>query len=266
MRAYAIPDIHGHADGLRRVHALIAADRARSGWAEAPVVHLGDLADRGPASREVIAFLLAGPVPGGAPWITIRGNHDFMFRLFLADPALRDPGLGPRHTWLDAPLGGRATLQSYGVDASEGRPVPEIWAEARARVPEAHRVFLDNLPLLWRTEAAAFVHAGIRPGVPLIAQAATDLMWIRQGWLDDASHRGPLIVHGHTVVERPTHYGHRVNLDAGAGYGRPLVVAAIEGREVWLLTPDGREPLRPGPARTSALTGIVARADRSPGP
>ena len=30
------------------------------------------------------------------------------------------------------------------------------WAEANARVPEAHRVFLDNLPLLHRTEAAVF--------------------------------------------------------------------------------------------------------------
>ena len=64
MRLYAIGDIHGQMDELRRVHAWIAADRARSGWTDAPVIHLGDLVDRGPDSAGVIAYLLAGPAPG----------------------------------------------------------------------------------------------------------------------------------------------------------------------------------------------------------
>lgn len=241
MRAYAIGDIHGQLDELRRVHALIAADRARSGW-DAPVVHLGDLVDRGPESREVVEYLRRGPTDG-APWITVRGNHDFMFRLFIEDPDLRDPGLNPAYTWLHDRLGGRETLASYGVDVPEDRDPQDIAREARARVPAAHRVFLDNLPLLHRTEGAVFVHAGIRPGVPLVAQVPQDLMWIRKGWLDDDTHRGLLVVHGHTVVDRPTHYGHRVNLDTGAGYGEPLAVAAVDGRDVWLLTEAGREPL-----------------------
>ena len=243
MGRYAVGDIHGQFDELRRVHALIAADRRRTGE-DAPVVHLGDLVDRGPASREVIDYLRHGPTDG-TRWITIRGNHDFMFRLFLDDPDLADPGLNPAYTWLHDRLGGRDTLASYWVDTSEDRPIPDIWAEAQARVPAAHRVFLDNLPVLHRTEGAVFVHAGIRPGVPLIAQEPTDLMWIRKGWLDGDSHDGPLVVHGHTVVDTPTHYGHRLNLDAGAGYGAPLAVAFVEGRDAWALTEDGRIPLLP---------------------
>jgi serine/threonine protein phosphatase 1 len=70
-------------------------------------------------------------------------------------------------------------------------------------------------------------------------------MWIRKGWLEDTRHHGLLVVHGHTVVDRPTHYGHRVNLDAGAGYGEPLAVAFVDGRTVWLVTEDGRVPLLP---------------------
>ena len=244
MRAYAIGDIHCQLDALRRVHALIAADRARTGE-DAPVVHLGDLVDRGPESAGVIDYLRLGPVAGAAPWITLRGNHDFMFRLFLDDPERRDPGLNPAYTWLHERLGGSTTLASYGVDAAAGRPLPDLWAEARVRVPEAHRIFLDNLPLLYRTEAAVFVHAGIRPGVPLVAQAPQDLMWIRKGWLDDTTDHGLLVVHGHTVVDAPVHYGNRVNLDAGAAYGGPLAVALVDGREVWLLTGDGRVPLLP---------------------
>nr|WP_245218736.1 metallophosphoesterase [Rubellimicrobium aerolatum] len=236
-------DIHGHPDALRRAHALIAADMARTGE-PAPVVHLGDLTDRGPASREVMDYLIAGPKQGG-PWIVLRGNHDFMFRLFLDDPTARDPGLNPAYTWLHDRLGGRETLASYGVDVSDHRSVAEVWAEARARVPLSHRVFLDNLPLLHRSEQAVFVHAGLRPGVPLIAQEPTDLMWIRDGWLDDPRDHGLLVVHGHTALDAPHHHGNRVNLDGGAGYGRPLVPAVVEGRDVWLLTPEGRVPLRP---------------------
>lgn len=243
MAVYAVGDIHGQADELRRVHALIAADRRRTGE-DGPVLHLGDLVDRGPASAEVVDYLRRGP-SSGAPWITLRGNHDLMFRLFLDDPELRDPGLDPAYTWLHDRLGGRETLASYGVAADGDRPLADLWAEARARVPGSHLVFLDNLPLLHRTGSAVFVHAGIRPGVPLIAQAPQDLVWIRKGWLDDDSHRGPLVVHGHTVVKRPTHLGHRLDLDTGAGYGAPLTVALVEGRDAWALTGDGRVPILP---------------------
>ena len=246
MRTYVLGDIHGQIDQLRRAHALIADDRARTDT-DAPIVHLGDLTDRGPASAEVVEYLQRGPV-SDVRWITIRGNHDFMFRLFLDNPLARDPGLNPAYTWLHDRLGGRETLESYGVHAPDDRALADVWAEARARVPLAPRVFLDNLPLLHRTDQAVFVHAGIRPGVPLVAQAPTDLMWIRKGWLDDDSDHGLLVVHGHTALEEPAHYGNRVNLDAGAGYGRPLIPALIDGRDVWLLTEAGRVPLRPGDA------------------
>lgn len=244
MRRYAVGDIHGQFEELTRIHDWIAADRRRTGWTDAPVVHLGDLVDRGPESGAVVEYLRLGPAPGTAPWVVLRGNHDYMFRLFLDDPALQDPGLNPSYTWLHDRLGGRETLASYGVDAHPDRPLPDLWAEARARVPETHRVFLDNLPLMHRSEAAVFVHAGIRPGVPLVAQAPQDLMWIRRGWLEERGDHGLLVVHGHTVVDRPTHYGNRVNLDSGAGYGARLEVAAIDGRDVWILTQDGRKPLR----------------------
>jgi serine/threonine protein phosphatase 1 len=46
-------------------------------------------------------------------------------------------------------------------------------------------------------------------------------------------------------VDAPAHYGHRLNLDSGAGYGDPLTVAYVEGRDAWLLTEDGRVPLLP---------------------
>lgn len=243
--AYAIGDIHGHLDLLKRAHDLIAADRARHGLTAAPVVHLGDLVDRGPDSAGVIDWLAAG-VRAGAPWVVLRGNHDRMFTGFLDDPARQDPGLRPMFSWLHPRIGGAQTLASYGVRSPAERPVAPVHAEALDRVPAAHRDFLEARPNLYERGGLLFVHAGIRPGRPLAAQTETDLIWIRDAFLNHPDPHPWLVIHGHTAIDRATHHGNRVNLDSGAAYGGPLSAVAIEGGEVFLLTPAGRHPLRPG--------------------
>jgi serine/threonine protein phosphatase 1 len=242
VRVYAIGDIHGHLDKLVQAHALIAADRALTGDGAAPVIHLGDLVDRGPESAAVIEYLMAGPARGG-PWITLQGNHDHLFLRWLDDPAWQDPMLRSDLDYLDSRIGGRQTLLSYGPATSDDPR--DLWHAAQARVPAAHRAWIAGLPLMHRTPDAVFVHAGIRPRVPLDAQSPADLRWIRTGFLDDRTDHGPLVVHGHTVVRTPEHHGNRVNLDTGAGYGHPLTVAVIEGREVAILSDRGRLPLPP---------------------
>jgi serine/threonine protein phosphatase 1 len=243
-RIYAIGDIHGQLDLLRAAHARIAADRALTGDWVAPVVHLGDLVDRGPDSKGVIDYLLAGPARGG-PWVTIKGNHDYMFALFMEDPPRHDPSLRADLSWLDPRLGGMTTLASYGIDGTDSRPEADLHAEASARVPAAHLAFLRGLPLRFAGAGALCVHAGVRPGVPLDAQIDSDLMWIRRDFHVHAESFGPLIVHGHTPVDHATHYGNRLNLDTGAAYGGQLSAAVIESGEAALLTLNGRQPLLP---------------------
>lgn len=244
MRTYAIGDIHGQLELLLAQHALIEADRRATGDAEALVVHLGDLVDRGPASRGVVEHLSAG-IAAGAPWAVIRGNHDRMFSRFLDDPHAAETGLRPDLAWLHPRLGGAETLASYGVRAAGDRPLAPVHAEAVEAVPPAHRAFLMGLPAWVRRGEVLFVHAGIRPGIPIEAQDETDLVWIRAPFLDDRRDHGALVVHGHTAVDRATHYGNRLNLDSGAAYGGPLTAVVIEGREVWQLTPQGRVPVVP---------------------
>jgi serine/threonine protein phosphatase 1 len=246
VRSYAIGDIHGQLGLLRRAHDLIADDMARHG--PAPVVHVGDLVDRGPDSRGVIEHLMQG-IAAGRDWVVLKGNHDRMFTLFLADPRAQDEGLRREFTWLHPRLGGAETLASYGVRAAADRPVARVHAEARAVVPPAHLAFVDLLPALYIRGNVAFVHAGIRPGIDLQSQSEADLLWIRHDFLNDPRDHGPLIVHGHTAVDHPEHHGNRVNIDTGAAYGGPLTAVAIDGREVFHLTPAGRVPLRPLPRR-----------------
>jgi serine/threonine protein phosphatase 1 len=186
-----------------------------------------------------------GPVADGAPWIALRGNHDWLALLWLIDPDAAAGTDRPAAAWLLPGFGGRATLESYGIEGAAEAEGPELWAEARARVPPAHLAYLAALPLWHATPEAVFVHAGLRPGVPLERQSPADILWIRRGFVDVAHDHGRLVVHGHTPLDEPRHFGTRVDLDAGAGYGRPLVAAAVEGRRVWILTEDGRHELTP---------------------
>jgi serine/threonine protein phosphatase 1 len=112
-------------------------------------------------------------------------------------------------------------------------------------VPDAHVAFLAGLDTVYCTDGVIFVHAGIRPGVALDQQAEQDLVWIREPFLSDTRDHGRLVIHGHTVVEEVTHYGNRINIDTGAGFGGPLAVIVIEGREAWRLSASGREALLP---------------------
>lgn len=242
MRLYAIGDVHGHLDLLRDALDRIEADRARMGDHTAPVVQIGDLVDRGPDSRGVVQHLI-DLTARDARVTVLKGNHDNMFALFLEDPPRPDPRLRTDLTWLHPRLGGLDTLASYGIAPDQ---TPErLHRDALRAVPEAHRAFLSALPLSFAHDDCLLVHAGIRPGVSLDAQEPSDLFWIRHEFLDDQHNHGPLVVHGHTPVPRVEHHGNRLAIDTGAAYGGPLSAVVIEGRQVHLLTPDGRQNIRP---------------------
>ncbi len=242
MHTYAIGDIHGHLGLLQDLHGLIADDQAMNG--AAPVVHVGDLVDRGPDSRGVIEYLREG-IEEGHDWVVLKGNHDRMFSLYLSDLRAHDPGLRVDMSYLHPRIGGTTTLASYGVANAGDRPLAPVWDEAQAAVPVSHRAFLENLPTSYQRGDAIFVHAGIRPGVALADQVETDLVWIRDAFLIDTRDHGTLIVHGHTALDAAQHYGNRLNIDSGAAYGRAMTAVVIEGRDAWQLTPLGRVRLLP---------------------
>lgn len=246
MLTYAIGDIHGQMELLQGAHERIAQDRAREGVAEAeaPVVHIGDLVDRGPRSADVLSFLISGQ-SSGANWLVLKGNHDRMFARFLNDPMEPEPRLRRELNWLHERLGGLATLASYGVDVAEDRPIAELHADALAAVPDSHRRFLAELPDRLRRDALILVHAGLRPKVKLEKQVEDDLVWIRDEFLNYRKSHGALVVHGHTPVPEALHYGNRVNIDSGAAFGGPLTAVAIEGSRVFRLGARGREELLP---------------------
>jgi serine/threonine protein phosphatase 1 len=236
MTLYAIGDIHGHLDKLRSAHDLVEADRAREGTGAAPLVHVGDLVDRGPDSAGVVEHLRAAA--GTDPrMVVLKGNHDAMLAGFLA----QRPGFFSESRYLSGNVGGRATLASYGIDT--GLSPRRLHDAAVGAVPEAHRAFLAALPLTHLAGECLFVHAGIRPGIPLEAQDEADLIWIRDDFLLDPRDHGPLVVHGHTPVPKVEHHGNRLAIDTGAAWGGDVTAVAIEGRAAFVLTETGRVPV-----------------------
>lgn len=237
---YAVGDVHGQLSELHRVLALIKAD----GGSDAKIVFLGDYTDRGADSSAVIDLLIEGQAQG-RNWTFIKGNHDRMFCWFMEDVPRHEDYLPVELSWLHPRLGGDTTLASYGVKFTPRTRTLKVHKMARAAVPQAHTDFLNALPLTFETEELFFAHAGIRPGVALAAQTEEDLLWIRQEFHLDPRMHPKLIVHGHTPVDSATHYGNRINLDSGAGYGKALTAAVFEGAACWTLEHDGRKALVP---------------------
>jgi serine/threonine protein phosphatase 1 len=202
-RLLAIGDIHGcH----RQLRGLL--DRLRPIDSD-QLVFLGDYIDRGPDSAGVIEVLLAlrARFPRS---VFLRGNHDQMLLDVLAG---EDPTLFLCN-------GGGKTIASY--QARGGWPPPG-----------EHRQFLEALPVIYQTEQFIFVHAGLRPGIPLTGQKPEDLLWIRQGFLDSRDDWGKIVVFGHTPREEPLLEERRIGLDTGCVYGGHLTGCDLLTRRCW---------------------------------
>lgn len=204
--------MHGRLDVLAPLLRDIVADANAAGMDERPLlIFLGDYVDRGPDSRGVIDLILQMQGFDRLETRALKGNHEEALLKFLEDPTF-----GP--TWMEH--GGAATLASYGVQPPMSRLEAEAWTTARdafaKALPPEHLTFYRNLDLMARAGDYAFVHAGVRPGVPLDSQAERDLLWIRHEFLHAPGPFGAVIVHGHTPSEEAQITPHRMGIDTGA--------------------------------------------------
>jgi len=232
-RIYAVGDIHGRADLLAKLHDLIETDAGLYGQdTNKKIIYMGDYIDRGLDSKAVIDILLAHPLTG-FDTVYLKGNHEDML---LA--SFEDPGVLPQ--WLA--VGGSATLLSYGV-AESREDFERTRRELFERLPAGHLRFLESLQLAHRSGDYLFVHAGIRPEVPLDRQDPHDLMWIRGEFLGHKGPFGVVVVHGHSISLKPEFLPHRIGIDTGAYATNALSCVVLEGsRRGFLSTGDIEAP------------------------
>jgi serine/threonine protein phosphatase 1 len=241
MTIYAVGDIHGCLDDLRRVLDAISADATKHGVTRPRVVFLGDYVDRGPDGKGVLDLLAGEDISLGFDPVFLLGNHDAVMLSTIRDIGSGNLNLDEVHAWLIH--GGAQTIESYGVTIS-GHSPRRFLHDFACSVPGSHLSFLSGLLLYYREPGLFFSHAGVDPEKPLDQQSREALLYGDEG-LFDYDHEwlgrklreklNARIIHGHWAKEAGD-YVHRICVDTGAGYPDfKLSAVAIDGEAVrWL--------------------------------
>jgi serine/threonine protein phosphatase 1 len=179
------------------------------------LVFIGDYIDRGSDSKGVLDFILKLKKELKNV-VCLRGNHEEMFLDFY---------LEHKNEMLFLMNGGRETLSSY-----DGRKTASGVA---VNLPDDHLQFLTTLPLYFETENFLFVHAGLRPGVPLAKQGSHDLLWIRHEFILSDTDFQKVVVFGHTPLPRPLLTEYKIGIDTGAVYGGKLTCVELPARHIY---------------------------------
>jgi serine/threonine protein phosphatase 1 len=198
-RYFAIGDIHGCLDKLRKLLGLIDVD-----WENDTVVFMGDYIDRGPDSKRVVDYVLELRKKHEQV-VCLKGNHEWMFLNYLDH----------REEQIYLANGGRDTLQSYGISPDE--------QDRRVKLPPKHLQFFETLLPCYETENYVFAHAGVRPGIPMELQDPYDLIWIRHEFFRSDHGLKKTVVFGHTPFKGEPFVGEKmIGIDTGAVYGGAL--------------------------------------------
>lgn len=219
LRVYAVGDVHGRADLLAAMLERIDRDFHANPVAARRVVMLGDYTDRGPQSCQVIDMLAARL--DDPDFVFLKGNHDEWLERFLEEPE----EVGDSFLY----WGGMETLASYGLDMLDvPRSNFELSRELNRRFPASHRSFLSRLRYSFALGDYFFVHAGVKPGVPLERQDPHDLMWIRDEFHRFQGSYGKIVVHGHTPHDEVEVFANRIDVDTGAFASGVLSAIVLE--------------------------------------
>lgn len=218
-RYYVIGDIHGRLDLYEALIAAIERDDADALESDTHVVLLGDLVDRGPDSAGVVERTRAWQKERDVR--VLAGNHEEMFLNAFRKPEILRHFL--KH-------GGRETILSYGLSKKKfsAMTLDELFDELPCLIPREERDYIASFENMIIAGDYLFAHAGIDPAVPIAEQKRSDLLWIRDRFLD---HSGPLdkvVVHGHTIFGQVMDCGNRIGIDTGAFRSGVLTALVLE--------------------------------------
>ena len=190
MKIVAVGDVHGCVLQLSNIllDDTITGDE---------LIFLGDLFDRSPFLNgdknvlEIVQLAQGSPEEFGFKKVTVlRGNHE--------DALMRAIEEGPESEIYE--------LWEYNGGNADFYALGDTYID-----------WLKALPVYAVRGDYLFVHAGVRPDVPLDEQEEQDLLWIRSEFHDVEDHGLPYtVVHGHTPVDEIEIANKRINLDTGS--------------------------------------------------
>ncbi len=227
-RVYAIGDIHGRNDLLNKLIEKIISDDGDRGDAKSEIIFLGDLVDRGPDSSGVIETAMRLKQELGDVRF-LMGNHEEVY-LKAAEGNEKAAKFFNR-------IGGKETILSYEITMKEylGMDNAELAERIPQLFPQKHVDFIKGFEDMIIVGDYAFVHAGIRPGVPLEEQTPNDMRWIREEFLSSKEPHEKVIIYGHTIDNDVIEKANRIGIDTGAYYTEKLTAIGLEGSDHWYL-------------------------------
>lgn len=230
MRVYAIGDIHGRHDLMKQLLKLIDDDNAERGKKSTHIIFLGDLVDRGPDSAAVIERAMKLKKKRGHNVRFLMGNHEEVFLKACREADRKTARFFVR-------IGGEETILSYPISKKDYRELDmgELAARLPDLVPEEHLAFIESFEDQIIIGDYIFVHAGLRPGVPLPQQEPSDLRWIRGDFLDHRGEFEKVVIYGHTIYKDVSEKRGRIGIDTGAYDSGKLTAIGLEGNERWYL-------------------------------
>ncbi len=202
---YAIGDIHGCKNSLEALIEKIPMEKKDT------LIFLGDYIDRGPDSKGVVDLLLDLSVKH-ANTVFLKGNHEWMFERFYDTRGIKAWEIWEYN-------GARKTLSSYGDIES---------------IPETHVNFLKKTRYYHLQDGYVFVHAGVRPEIPLEEQDPEDLIWIREQFIFyKEPMKGYTVVFGHTPQDNPILSDDKIGIDTGCVYGGSLTCIRVNDKKIF---------------------------------
>lgn len=214
-KTFVIGDIHGQLGMLENLMAKIPWRPDRDA-----LFFLGDYVDRGPDPRGVVDYIVN--LTHHFPRVgCVLGNHEGMLMEYLM-------GVG-RDLYLAN--GGLTTLKAYERRKSLTTALTDL------EIPSEHKAFYESLKSYYEIEGYYLVHAGFRPGVPVIHQSKTDMMWIREPFLSSTYDFEKKVVFGHTPSLEPRIMKNKIGIDTGAAYGRRLCCLELPAEKFYFAGP-----------------------------
>ena len=203
-KLFAIGDIHGCVDKMDAMMSRININPERD-----TLVLIGDYIDRGPDSRKVVDSIIS--IRKKIKHVVcLLGNHEQM---------LLDYHLHRKNEEMFLMNGGNVTAFSYGLTRTDAGVIMDI--------PQTHIDFFSSLHLFYETDKFIFVHAGLKPGVPLAQQKQIDLLWIREEFINTDQPLEKTVVFGHTPFVSPLVGKDRIGIDTGAVFGGKLTCVEL---------------------------------------
>ena len=204
-RLIGISDIHGEYEKLCSVLNKIAPQKDDS------IIFMGDYIDRGAKSKEVVNKII--DMQNICSCIYLIGSHEY---------ALLHANTDEYYNYLFWNYGGVQTVESYG---------------SFENILKTHGDFFKSLKFYHETEDYLFIHAGLRPKVPLEKQNKVDMVYIRKEFYNNKTDFPKKIIFGHTEFEKPFVQPDKICIDTGCGKFKNAPLTAIiceNGREYFV--------------------------------